>query len=71
MRNNKRKATETPETNPTPEPVAVSVDSENHDLEWADVLDQVEGLKSEEAGSKNRSKLNVRLDPELAPVSSC
>lgn len=69
MRTNKRKATETPETTDTIEPVAVSTDSESHDMEWGEVLDQVEGLKTEAAGSasKNRSKLNVRLDPELAP----
>jgi 23S rRNA pseudouridine2605 synthase len=69
MRTNKRKATETPETTDTIEPVAASVDSESHDMEWGEVLDQVEGLKTEAAGgaSKNRSKLNVRLDPELAP----
>lgn len=39
------------------------------DLEWGDIVRQVEGLK-ECAGTKvdkNRSKLNVRLDPELAP----
>eukprot|EP01030_Chromulinospumella_sphaerica_P031169 gene31169-31771_t len=46
----KRKATETPDTNPIPEQVSVSVDSESHDLEWGEVLDQVEGLKSEEGG---------------------
>ncbi|MFP5482908.1 MAG: 23S rRNA pseudouridine(2605) synthase RluB, partial [Gammaproteobacteria bacterium] len=69
MRTNKRKATETLDSNPIPEQAAVSIDSESHDLEWGEVLDQVEGLKSEESGgaSKNRSKLNVRLDPELAP----
>jgi 23S rRNA pseudouridine2605 synthase len=69
MRTNKRKATETLDSNPIPEQAAVSIDSESHDLEWGEVLDQVEGLKSEEGGGagKNRSKLNVRLDPELAP----
>lgn len=71
--NNKRKATETPNTPETTEAAwestVVSVDSEGSNLEWGEVLDQVEGLKSEDAGSanKNRSKLNVRLDPELAP----
>lgn len=69
MRTNKRKPTENLETGIPEEAVAVSMDSESHDMEWGDVLNQVEGLKSEDAGSagKNRSKLNVRLDPELAP----
>ena len=68
MRNNKPKATETPAINDTFETVvAVSLDSESQEMEWGDVLDQVEGLKSEEGAAKNRSKLNVRLDPELAP----
>lgn len=68
MRNNKPKATETPAINDTPETmVEVSVGSDGQEMEWGDVLDQVEGLRSEEGGAKNRSKLNVRLDPELAP----
>jgi len=69
MRTNKRKATETPDINQVHEPVAVNSDIESPDLEWGEVLNQVEGLKSEESGGsgKNRSKLNVRLDPELAP----
>ncbi|BET26481.1 pseudouridine synthase [Limnobacter thiooxidans] len=69
MRTNKRKTTENLETGNAIEVVAVSMDSESQDMEWGDVLNQVEGLKSEDAGSagKNRSKLNVRLDPELAP----
>jgi len=68
MRNNKPKATDTPAHNNPPDTVVeVSVDSESHEMEWGDVLDQVQGLKSEEGASKNRSKLNVRLDPELAP----
>ena len=50
MRTNKRKATETPETTDTIEPVAVSTDIESHDMEWGEVLDQVEGLKTEAAG---------------------
>ena len=69
MRTNKRKPTENLETGNTVEAVAVSMDTESQDMEWGDVLNQVEGLKSEDAGGagKNRSKLNVRLDPELAP----
>ena len=69
MRTNKRKPTENLETGTPVETVAVSMDSESQDMEWGEVLNQVEGLKSEDAGSagKNRSKLNVRLDPELAP----
>jgi len=69
MRTNKRKTTENLETGSPIEAVAVSMDTESQDLEWGDVLNQVEGLKSDDAGSagKNRSKLNVRLDPELAP----
>jgi 23S rRNA pseudouridine2605 synthase len=68
MRNNKPKATETPANNDSPDTIVeVGVDSESHEMEWGDVLDQVQGLKSEEGASKNRSKLNVRLDPELAP----
>lgn len=69
MRTNKRKPTENLETGTPVETVAVSMDSEGQDMEWGEVLNQVEGLKSEDAGSagKNRSKLNVRLDPELAP----
>lgn len=71
--NNKRKATDTPNNPETIDPVqasaTVAMDTEGQEMEWGDVLDQVEGLKSEEAGgaNKNRSKLNVRLDPELAP----
>lgn len=69
MRTNKRKPTENLETGTPVETVAVSMDSEGQDMEWGEVLNQVEGLKSEDVGSagKNRSKLNVRLDPELAP----
>lgn len=69
MRTNKRKPVENLETGNTVEAVAVSMDTESQDMEWGDVLNQVEGLKSEDAGGagKNRSKLNVRLDPELAP----
>lgn len=69
MRNNKRKATETPETSNSVEPVLTAVDTESQEMEWGDVLNRVEGLKSDAGGnaSKNRSKLNVRLDPELAP----
>lgn len=69
MRTNKRKPTENLETGTPVEAVAVSMDSEGQDMEWGEVLNQVEGLKSEDVGSagKNRSKLNVRLDPELAP----
>jgi len=71
--NNKRKATDTPNNPETIDAVqasaTVAMDTEGQEMEWGDVLDQVEGLKSEEAGgaNKNRSKLNVRLDPELAP----
>ena len=71
MRTNKRKAIENPGNDDLIETAAtvVSVDSDAQDMEWGDVLNQVQGLKSEEGGatSKNRSKLNVRLDPELAP----
>lgn len=69
MRTNKRKPTENLETGTPVETDAVSMDSEGQDMEWGEVLNQVEGLKSEDVGSagKNRSKLNVRLDPELAP----
>ena len=69
MRTNKRKATETLEHPTISEPLIVSVDSESQDMEWGEVVNQVEGLKSEDGGGagKNRSKLNVRLDPELAP----
>ncbi|MFN4330034.1 MAG: 23S rRNA pseudouridine(2605) synthase RluB [Limnobacter sp.] len=37
--------------------------------EWGDVLAQVQGLQpgADKSGGKGRSKLNVRLDPELAP----
>lgn len=49
--------------------IADEVSIENQGPEWSEVLDQIEGLKSESTGglNKNRSKLNVRLDPELAP----
>lgn len=70
MRNNKRKTTETPGADETLEATTiVSIDSEAQEMEWGEVINQVEGLKSEESSgaSKNRSKLNVRLDPELAP----
>ncbi len=55
MRTNKRKATETLDSNPIPEQAAVSIDSESHDLEWGEVLDQVEGLKSEEVAAQART----------------
>ncbi|HEY1057786.1 MAG TPA: pseudouridine synthase [Limnobacter sp.] len=43
--------------------------AQDNEPEWAEVLSQVEGLKAgfESKAGKNRSKLNVRLDPELAP----
>jgi 23S rRNA pseudouridine2605 synthase len=39
------------------------------EVEWGEVVNQVEGLKTNDSSkdAKNRSKLNVRLDPELAP----
>lgn len=48
-------------------------DSLVDELEWGEVLNQVEGMKTgafvagASKDAKNRSKLNVRLDPELAP----
>lgn len=39
------------------------------EMDWGEVVKKVEGLNPSVAGKngKNRSKLNVRLDPELAP----
>lgn len=39
------------------------------EMDWGEVVKKVEGLNPQAANknSKNRSKLNVRLDPELAP----
>ncbi|HEX4855231.1 MAG TPA: pseudouridine synthase [Limnobacter sp.] len=70
MRTNKRKATENLSATAVAEEVNLVQDSGmDHEMEWGDVLDQVQGLKPGEAagGGKNRSRLNVRLDPELAP----
>lgn len=69
MRTNRRKATETAEHAPATEVAVVEIHSEATEMEWGEVLDQVQGLKSDNANGagKNRSKLNVRLDPELAP----
>ena len=65
MRNNKRKAPEQQEFSDADSSVT-PVDSEAVEMEWGDVLGQFEGLQSDGV-AKNRSKLNVRLDPELAP----
>lgn len=39
------------------------------EMDWGEVVKQVEGLNTDSSvkPGKNRSKLNVRLDPELAP----
>jgi len=68
MRNNKRKAPEQQEASDVVEQT-ISMDTESVDPEWGEVLGQFEGLQSEvlAQSGKNRSKLNVRLDPELAP----
>jgi 23S rRNA pseudouridine2605 synthase len=68
MRNNKRKAPEQQEASDVVEQT-ISMDTESVDPEWGEVLGQFEGLQSEVSAQsgKNRSKLNVRLDPELAP----
>ncbi len=68
MRNNKRKAPEQQEFSDA-DISSAPMDSEAAEMEWGDVLGQFEGLQSEASGQagKNRSKLNVRLDPELAP----
>lgn len=57
--NARKKAT----TEPTPEVVVADAT----EPEWGEVVRQVEGFQDSAAQSKNRSKLNVRLDPELAP----
>lgn len=70
MRTNKRKATEAqPVDASMGESIEVTVEAAEPDLEWGEVLDQVKGLKPEDSqpAGKNRSRLNVRLDPELAP----
>ncbi len=43
--------------------------NQSHEFEWAQLAQQVEGLSQALAAQagKNRTKLNVRLDPELAP----
>ncbi|WP_370260801.1 23S rRNA pseudouridine(2605) synthase RluB [Limnobacter sp.] len=72
MRANKRKP---PEQLSTPEPVDINTGVEpvvevlEEGPEWGDVIEQVEGFKPSDSNGqgKNRSKLNVRLDPELAP----
>jgi len=68
MRNNKRKAPEQQEASDVVEQT-ISIDTESVDTDWGEVLGQFEGLQSEVSAQsgKNRSKLNVRLDPELAP----
>lgn len=46
-----------------------SVNSAIDEMDWGEVVKKVEGLNPQASGKngKNRSKLNVRLDPELAP----
>lgn len=70
MRTHRRKPSDNPalDSQAAVEPLTAEFDSDAQEPEWGEVLDQVEGLKSEsDAKNKNRSKLNVRLDPELAP----
>lgn len=50
-------------TEPTPEAPVTDI----AEPEWGEVLRQVDGFQDSAVASKNRSKLNVRLDPELAP----
>lgn len=51
------------------EPVASQSSPDVSDMEWGEILNRVDGLRPEDGAksNKNRSKLNVRLDPELAP----
>jgi len=68
-------AADSAQSQPIPEPVssapampAVDVPMATHDeLDWDEVVRKVEGLDASRPNGKGRSKLNVKLDPELAP----
>jgi 23S rRNA pseudouridine2605 synthase len=69
MRANKRKLVELEPIEDRVLPDVATSNVDNPEMEWGEVLNQVEGLKTLESKNlgKNRSKLNVRLDPDLAP----
>jgi 23S rRNA pseudouridine2605 synthase len=50
-------------------PVAESVGTASDEMDWDEIVRKVEGIHTDVDGkaNKNRSRLNVKLDPELAP----
>lgn len=71
MRTNRRKPKPNPQQEVTenlPSQATPEVHDSSDEPEWGDVLGQIDGLKQDAgAAAKNRSRLNVKLDPELAP----